>query len=161
MEVCYHKTRPPPIYMVPLLTTPCLAPASFAIIGIALLMAFSGSLRQTVTESHKIGRGLLTEFITTPIKMFLHWDSFRSKIPSVVPAEDSAMRKRFDQYLGYSHNRTQFEEDFWQRRQVERSPLEELERRKRKRVKSMSKANGWGEALAEKVRRVSEGGLNV
>ncbi|KAJ5438033.1 uncharacterized protein N7458_009031 [Penicillium daleae] len=137
------------------------APASFAIIGIALLMAFSGSLRQTVTESHKIGRGLLREFVTTPIKMFLHWDSFRSKIPSVVPAEDSAMRKRFDQYLGYSHNRTQFEEDFWQRRQVERSPLEELERRKRKRVKSMSKANGWGEALAEKVRRVSEGGLNV
>lgn len=71
------------------------------------------------------------------------------------------MRKRFDQYLGYSIHRTQLEEDFWQRRQVERSPLEELERRKRKRVKSMSKANGWGEALAEKVRRVSEGGLNV
>lgn len=71
------------------------------------------------------------------------------------------MRKRFDQYLGYSNHRTHFEEDFWQRRQVERSPLEELERRKRKRAKSMSKANGWGEAFAEKVRRVSEGGFNV
>lgn len=72
------------------------------------------------------------------------------------------MRKRFDQYLGYSNHRTKFEEDFWQRRQMERSPLEELERRKRKRVKSMSKANGWGAAsLEEKVRRVSEGGLNV
>ncbi|OKP10792.1 hypothetical protein PENSUB_3612 [Penicillium subrubescens] len=137
------------------------APASFAIIGIALLMAFSGSLRQKVTKSHKISRGLWSEFISNPIKMFLHWDFFKSKIPSIVPAQDSAMRKRFDQYLGYSIHRTQFEEDFWQRRQVERSPLEELERRKRKRVKSMSKANGWGEALAEKVRRVSEGGLNV
>ncbi|CEJ61184.1 hypothetical protein PMG11_09722 [Penicillium brasilianum] len=137
------------------------APASFAIIGIALLMAFSGSLRQTVAKSHKISRGLWREFISNPVKMFFHWESFKSKIPSVVPAEDSGIRKRFDQYLGYSIHRTQFDEDFWQRRQVERSPLEELERRKRKRVKSMSKANGWGEALAEKVRRVSEGGLNV
>jgi hypothetical protein len=144
-----------------MLTNPFPAPASFAIIGIALLMAFSGSLRQTVAKSHKISRGLWREFISNPVKMFFQWENFKSKIPSVVPAGDSAIRKRFDQYLGYSIRRTQFEEDFWQRRQVERSPLEELERRKRKRVKSMSKANGWGEALAEKVRRVSEGGLNV
>lgn len=145
----------------PFHTNKCSAPASFAIIIIALLLAFSSSLRQAVTKSHKISRGLMAEFIANPVKLFLRWESFKSKIPSVVPAEDSAMRKRFDQYLGYSNHWTKFEEDFWQRRQVERSPLEELERRKRKRVKSMSMANGWGASLAEKVGRVSDGGLNV
>ncbi|KAJ5676170.1 hypothetical protein N7462_009067 [Penicillium macrosclerotiorum] len=133
------------------------APASFAIILIALLMAFSEKLRQIVAKSHKITKGLLSEFIFYPVKVFLHWESFKGKIPSVVPAEDSAMRKRFDNYLGYGNHRMNIDEDFWQRREGARRPLEELERKKRKRAKSI----GWGEAISEKVRRVSQGGLNV
>ncbi|KAF7718922.1 DUF676 domain-containing protein [Penicillium ucsense] len=133
------------------------APASFAIIAIALLLAFSERLRQVVTKSSKIGQGAFAEFISGPIKLFLHWESLKKSIPTVRPAEDSNMRKRFDQYLGYDNQRMQFDEDFWQRRQVDRSPLEELERRQRKRAKSMSVANGWGAEFSDKLRRVSAG----
>ncbi|EPS29369.1 hypothetical protein PDE_04318 [Penicillium oxalicum 114-2] len=133
------------------------APASFAIIAIALLLAFNESLRQMVAKSNKIGRGLLADFVSSPVKMLLHWESVKGKLPTVLPAEDSTMRKRFDQYLGYNNRRMQIVDDFWQRRQVDRSPIEELERRQRKRVKSMSAANGWGAEFSEKLRRVSEG----
>lgn len=110
-----------------------------------------------VAKSNKIGRGLLADFVSSPVKMLLHWESVKGKLPTVLPAEDSTMRKRFDQYLGYNNRRMQIVDDFWQRRQVDRSPIEELERRQRKRVKSMSAANGWGAEFSEKLRRVSEG----
>ncbi|KAJ5735974.1 uncharacterized protein N7483_001099 [Penicillium malachiteum] len=102
------------------------APASFAIIAFALLMAFSEKLREAVTKSHKIGFGLWGDFISGPIKDFLHWRSIKNQIPPLA-SEDSRMRKRFDQYLGYEQHRVKFDEDFWQRRKEAKKPVLEVE----------------------------------
>ncbi|KAJ5723507.1 hypothetical protein N7488_001542, partial [Penicillium malachiteum] len=100
------------------------APASFAIIAFALLMAFSEKLREPVAKSHKIGFGLWGDFISSPIKDFLHWRSIKDKIPPLA-SENSRMRKRFDQYLGYEQHQVKFDEDFWQRRkEAKKSVLE-------------------------------------
>ncbi|KAJ5947732.1 hypothetical protein N7466_000747 [Penicillium verhagenii] len=102
-------------------------PASFAIIAVALLLAFSGTLREAVTKSHKIGSGLWIDFISNPIKDILHWSSVKSSIPSVVPVEGSRLRKLFDQYLGYEKHRVKFDEDFWKRRQEDKNSILEVE----------------------------------
>lgn len=125
------------------------APASFAIIFLSLLLAFSEKLRQVATTTNKIGSGLLKDFILVPIERFLHLDTLANRIPSKVVSDDSAVRKRFDHYLGYEAHSTQYYEDFWQRREHERSPLAELERKARKK----SRPRGNRESLEEKVRR--------
>lgn len=125
------------------------APASFAIIFLSLLLAFSEKLRQAATTSNKIGTGLLKDFILLPIERFLHLDTLANHFPSKVVSDDSAMRNRFDHYLGYEAHSTQYYEDFWQRREHERSPLAELERKARKK----SRSRGNRESLEEKVRR--------
>lgn len=133
------------------------APASFAIIAVALLLAFSEKLRGAVTKSHKISAGLIKEFFIHPIKSSLHLETVTDRIPSMVVPEDSTMRRRFDHYLGYERHSLQFYGDFWQRRQNERTPLADLERKKSKTAKS----RGTGELLSEKVRRTSAGRLYV
>jgi hypothetical protein len=76
-------------------------------------------------------------------------DILASRIPAKVVSEDSAMRKRFDHYLGYESHSTKYYEDFWERREHERSPLAELERKARKN----SRSRGPGESIEEKMRR--------
>jgi hypothetical protein len=41
------------------------------------------------------------------------------KVPTVVP-EDSKMRKRLDEYLGYGRRNMQLDDDIWQRWQENR-----------------------------------------
>ncbi|CAG8893388.1 unnamed protein product [Penicillium egyptiacum] len=90
------------------------APTSFAIIFLSLFAAFSSTLRDIASKTHKIGAGLLKEFILHPIKLLL-WDSAASKMPAHVVPEDSGLRKRFDEYLGYGRRNMQRDEDIWQR----------------------------------------------
>ncbi|KGO66589.1 Mg2+ transporter protein, CorA-like/Zinc transport protein ZntB [Penicillium italicum] len=90
------------------------APASFAIIFLSLFIAFSNSLREIVSKTHKIGAGLLNDFFLHPVKSFL-WDSATSKIHVPFVPEDSELRKRFDDYLGYGRRNMQRDEDIWQR----------------------------------------------
>ncbi|KAJ5171925.1 hypothetical protein N7492_004518 [Penicillium capsulatum] len=118
------------------------APSSFAIIAVALLMAFSEKLREAVTTTHKISAGLFREFFLNPVRSGLHWDSVKQRMPSLVVPEDSRMRRRFDHYLGYGRHHFQFDEDFWQRRQKAKRSLSEAEK-KRKRM--------LGEKISEKV----------
>ena len=126
-----------------------LGPASIAIIAIALLLAFSESLRQVVSKSYKIGSGLFKDFILHPVRSFLHWESFKSKMPSLVVPDESTMRKRFNDYLGYERHQTQFDEDFWERRQKNQSSLAEAGRKRRKRAKFQ---DAW-QSLSEKTDR--------
>ncbi|KAJ5307553.1 hypothetical protein N7476_008209 [Penicillium atrosanguineum] len=125
------------------------APASIAIIVLSLLLAFSERLRQVTTTSQKIGFGLFKDFFLLPIERFLHIDTLVHRIPSTAVSEDSAMRKRFDHYLGYESHNTKHYEDFWQMREHERSPLAELERKARKK----SNSHGIGESIELKVRK--------
>ncbi|KAK4862839.1 hypothetical protein LT330_002972 [Penicillium expansum] len=90
------------------------APASFAIIFLSLFIAFSDTLREIVSKTHKISVGLLKDFILYPVKSFL-WDSTSSRIHAHVVPEDSELRKRFDEYLGYGRRNMQRDEDIWQR----------------------------------------------
>ncbi|KAJ5412605.1 uncharacterized protein N7487_006964 [Penicillium crustosum] len=90
------------------------APASFAIIFLSLFIAFSDTLRDIVSKTHKIGAGLLKEFVLHPVKSFL-WNSTASRIHVHVVPEDSELRKRFDEYLGYGRRNMQRDEDIWQR----------------------------------------------
>ena len=69
-------------------------------------------------------------------------------MPTLVVPEDSTMRKRFDHYLGYGRHHLQFDEDFWQRRQEDKSSLSEKQRKKQK---STLVAPGSGEVLGEKI----------
>lgn len=132
-------------------------PASVAIIAIALLLAFSENLRQAVTRSHQIGSGLFKDFIFHPIRSFLHWESLTNKMPALVVPEDSTMRKRFNNYLGYERHQKQYDEDFWQRQQDDRNSLADMEQKRRKR----DKLRVAGESLSDRVRRKSHGGLSV
>ena len=95
------------------------APASFAIIFLSLFIAFSETLRDIVSKMHKIGAGLSKDFILHPIKSFL-WGSATGKIPIHVVPEDSGLRKRFDEYLGYGRRNMQRDEDIWRRWQGDR-----------------------------------------
>src|SRR6195952_2344271 len=97
-----------------ILTSPT-APTSFAIIFLSLLLAFSESLREIVSKSHKITIGFLREFILNPFRTSLRWDSITGKIPAIVVPEDSEMRKRLDEYLGYGRTNMQLDDDIWQR----------------------------------------------
>ncbi|KAJ5536328.1 hypothetical protein N7513_009514 [Penicillium frequentans] len=102
-------------------------PASFAIIAVALLMAFSEKLRDSVKKSRKIGHGLWKDFVSNPVKRVLHWSSIKGLIPSLMPVEGSRLRKLFDQYLGYEQHRVKFDEDFWKRRQGDKNSVLEVE----------------------------------
>ncbi|KAJ6167102.1 hypothetical protein N7470_002549 [Penicillium chermesinum] len=102
------------------------APSSFAIIAVALLLAFSETLREGVLKSQKIGSGLLKEFCLDPIGRSLKLKSVKDRIPSSVVPEDSKMRERFDRYLGYQSHRERFEEDFWKRRDWKQSPAMDI-----------------------------------
>ncbi|KAJ5684524.1 uncharacterized protein N7477_000869 [Penicillium maclennaniae] len=124
------------------------APASIAIIVLSLLLAFSERLRQAMTKSQKISYGLFKDFFLLPIERFLHLDTLSHRIPSTTVSEDSAMRKRFDHYLGYESHSTKHYEDFWQMREHERSPLAKLERK----AKKKSHSHELGEAIELKVR---------
>ncbi|KAJ5653203.1 hypothetical protein N7490_000206 [Penicillium lividum] len=103
------------------------APASFAIIAVALLLAFSQKLREIVTNYHKIGSGLWSDFISNPFKSLMRWNSVKSRIPSLVPIENTRLRNRFDKYLGYTQHRVKFDEDFWKRRQEDKNSILEVE----------------------------------
>ena len=119
-------------------------------------MAFSEKLRETVTKSHKIGSGLMKDFIMNPIGGMLRWDTVKNKIPSLVPPGDSTMRNRIDNYLGYQRHRVKFDDDFWKRRQDYKvSPLES-QWKDYKRIKS-----DGVDAVLEKSRSNGEGVLSV
>lgn len=94
-------------------------------------MAFSEKLREAVTKTHRIGTGLIKDFLLLPVKSFLHFESFKSRIPFVTISDDSKMRERFDRYMGYERHRVKFDEDFWQRRQKNEKSLAFLERQAR------------------------------
>ncbi|KAJ5084071.1 hypothetical protein NUU61_008650 [Penicillium alfredii] len=130
------------------------APASFAIIFVALLMAFSETLREVVSKSHKIAAGLLKEFVFYPIRSLLHWDAVTNRMPDMIVPEDSSLRKRFDQYLGYGRHHTQFDEDIWMRWQGDKISLGGKDHGKSGSGR-MVKFRGDGESfsLSEKVRR--------
>ncbi|KAJ5170094.1 Mitochondrial substrate/solute carrier [Penicillium coprophilum] len=95
------------------------APASFGIIFLSLFMAFSDTLRDIVSKTHKISVGLLKDFILRPVRSFVV-ESIRGKMPVHVVPEDSDLRKRFDEYLGYGRRNMQRDEDIWQRWQGDR-----------------------------------------
>lgn len=109
------------------------APTSFAIIAIALLLGFSEKLRGTVAMSHKIGAGLIRDFLLHPVMSILRWDSVSDRMPSRAVPGDSTMRRRFDHYLGNERHSLHVYDDFWQRRQNESTPLAGLERTTRRR----------------------------
>lgn len=67
------------------------------------------------------------------------------------------MRKRFDHYLGYERHSLQYYEDFWQRRQHERTSLADLERKKGRKATSRSTSREARETMSEKPRRRSVG----
>ncbi|CAG8889038.1 unnamed protein product [Penicillium nalgiovense] len=96
------------------------APTSFAIIVLSLLAAFSNTLRDIVFKTYKISAGLLKEFILHPIRSLLG-DSATSKMPAHIVPEDSRLRKRLDEYLGYERKNIQRDEDIWQRWQRSRT----------------------------------------
>ncbi|KAJ6065534.1 hypothetical protein N7444_001187 [Penicillium canescens] len=96
------------------------APSSFAIIFLSLLLAFSETLREAVSKSHKISIGLVKEFILHPVKTGLHWEAITQRMPDMVVPENSSLRKRFDDYLGYGRRNMQLDEDIWQRWQEDR-----------------------------------------
>ncbi|KAJ5103186.1 hypothetical protein N7532_003715 [Penicillium argentinense] len=128
------------------------APASFAIIGLSLLMAFSESLREVVTKSHRISAGLIGEYLLHPIRSFLHWESVKHKMPSPVVPEDSSMRERFNRYMGYERHKVKFDEDFWQRRQKNKASIVELEQQMR-RARTQPGPETALSILAERARR--------
>ncbi|KAJ5590354.1 hypothetical protein N7450_004326 [Penicillium hetheringtonii] len=99
------------------------APASFAIIALSLLMAFSENLREAVSKTHKISLGLVKDYLLHPVRSFLHWESLKGKFPSIVIPDDSRMRERLDRYMGHERHRVKFDEDFWQRRQKNETSL--------------------------------------
>ncbi|KAJ5823858.1 Mitochondrial substrate/solute carrier [Penicillium robsamsonii] len=90
------------------------APASFAIIFLSLFIAFSDTLRDIVSKAYKISMGLLKEFILHPVQSLVV-DPTTGKIPVHVVPEDSRLRKRFDEYLGYGRRNMQRDDDIWQR----------------------------------------------
>lgn len=119
-------------------------------------MAFSEKLRDVVTKSHKIGSGLWGDFISSPVKEFLHWKSVKDRMPSLVVSEHSRMRKRFDHYLGYEQHRVKYDEDFWKRRQDDKNSVLEVEWKKYK----ISHPRA-GDILSEKPRVNGDVGLAV
>ncbi|CAL5875238.1 uncharacterized protein PFLUO_LOCUS9542 [Penicillium psychrofluorescens] len=134
------------------------APASVALIAFTLLMAFSENLREAVSKSHKIGTGFLREFLLHPIRTFFRWDRLTNRAPSVVVPEDSAMRKRLDQYLGYESHNTKLDEDIWENWQADKDILSVLYNQKTKpKPKPITERVGERmESLSEKVRQMSE-----
>lgn len=94
-------------------------------------MAFSENLREAVSKTHKISLGLVKDYLLHPVRSFLHWESFKNKLPSVVIPEDSKMRERLDRYMGYERHKVKFDEDFWQRRKKNESSLAGLEQHTR------------------------------
>ncbi|KAJ5788736.1 Mitochondrial substrate/solute carrier [Penicillium paradoxum] len=95
-------------------------PASLLIIVITLVLAFSEDLREIVFKSHKIGFGLLKDFVFRPILEPLHLSPAVKSPPTGLP-EKSRWRKRFDEYLGYRQDNMQHDDDIWQRWQDDRN----------------------------------------
>ncbi|KXG53451.1 Mitochondrial substrate/solute carrier [Penicillium griseofulvum] len=116
------------------------APASFAIIFLSLFIAFSETLRDIVFKTHKIGVGLLKDFILHPIQSVL--GSTTGKIPVHVVPEDSGLRKRFDEYLGYGRRNMQRDEDIWQRWQGGRIEGKEVKKGKYKVKPGIDRSRG-------------------
>lgn len=119
-------------------------------------MAFSENLREAVSKSHKIGTGFLKDFLLHPIRTFLRWDRLKNRAPSVVVPEDSAIRKRLDQYLGYEHYNTKFDENIWENWQADKDVLSVLYNQEAKPKPIGERMGERMETLSEKVRRRSE-----
>lgn len=115
-------------------------------------MAFSEKLRDSVNKSHKIGCGLWKDFISNPVKGFLHWNSFKSLIPPFMPVEGSRLRELFDQYLGYEKHRVKFDEDFWKRRQGDKNSVLEVEWKKYKLANDIKEEES--DSLRERIHAV-------
>lgn len=84
----------------------------------------------------------------------LHWDAVAKGIPSVVVKQNSALRQRFDEYLGYGRHSTQREEDVWDHWQKNRPKVKVAEQGTviHRRQRSRSRDGTLGE---EKGRRGS------
>ncbi|KAH8434138.1 uncharacterized protein LDX57_011776 [Aspergillus melleus] len=92
-------------------------PTSFAIIIIALLMAFSERLRDITAKTQKVAFGVTREFIFRPLGMMLHRNRNKSntkkqKATPSINTERTTRRERFGRYLG---NRQLKDDDIWDR----------------------------------------------
>ncbi|KAF7587154.1 hypothetical protein BBP40_007662 [Aspergillus hancockii] len=86
-------------------------PTSAAIILIALSMAFSERLRDSVVKTHIIGAGIITDFFLLPIKNVFKWGETPQK-PTPAKSESTG---RLDRYLANRRYNKQLEEDIWKR----------------------------------------------
>ncbi|KAK1147005.1 hypothetical protein N8T08_002333 [Aspergillus melleus] len=92
-------------------------PTSFAIIIIALLMAFSERLRDITAKAQKFAFGITREFIFRPLGMMLHGNKNKpnTKKPEATPSintERTTRRERLGRYLG---SRQLKDDDIWDR----------------------------------------------
>ncbi|KAF9883817.1 hypothetical protein FE257_002754 [Aspergillus nanangensis] len=89
-------------------------PTSVAIIVVALLMAFSERLRETVVETQRMLSGIFKDFTISPIRMVFHWKKQvpRKLISPSVSTESTHLRDRFGRYR--RHQR-QLDDDIWKR----------------------------------------------
>lgn len=90
-------------------------PTSFAIIVIALLMAFSERLRDITAKTQKVAFGISKEFIFRPLGILLHRKNkptAKKKATPSITTERTTRRERFGRYLG---NRQLKDDDIWDR----------------------------------------------
>ncbi|KAE8420516.1 hypothetical protein BDV36DRAFT_281409 [Aspergillus pseudocaelatus] len=88
-------------------------PTSAAIILIALSMAFSERLRDSVVKAHIIGVGIITDFLLLPVKGVFKLGTAAS--PAKPTPGQSESTGRLDRYLGNRRYNKQFEDDIWKR----------------------------------------------
>ncbi|KAB8259831.1 hypothetical protein BDV32DRAFT_138568 [Aspergillus pseudonomiae] len=88
-------------------------PTSAAIILIALSMAFSERLRDSVVKAHIIGVGIITDFLLIPVKGVFKLGTAAS--PAKPTPRQSESTSRLDRYLGNRRYNKQFEDDIWKR----------------------------------------------
>ncbi|KAE8337501.1 hypothetical protein BDV24DRAFT_177478 [Aspergillus arachidicola] len=88
-------------------------PTSAAIILIALSMAFSERLRDSVVKAHIIGVGIITDFFLLPVKGVFKLGAVAS--PAKPAPGQSESTGRLDRYLGNRRYNKQFEDDIWKR----------------------------------------------
>ncbi|KAI9038646.1 uncharacterized protein KD926_010590 [Aspergillus affinis] len=92
-------------------------PTSFAIIVIALLMAFSERLRDVTAKAQKVAFGITREFIFRPLGMMLHGNrnqpnTKKQKVTPSINTDRTTRKERFGRYLG---NRQLKDDDIWDR----------------------------------------------
>ncbi|KAE8353501.1 hypothetical protein BDV28DRAFT_148002 [Aspergillus coremiiformis] len=90
-------------------------PTSFGIILIALSMAFSESLRDSVLKAYIISTGIITDFFLLPIRNILRLGPIAATSPSNPNPAKSESTGRLDRYLGSRRYGKQFEDDIWKR----------------------------------------------